>query len=468
MAAAALPCSSTRAQDAKSAPRPNVVLMMADDLGWGDVGFNGSEVARTPHLDEMARNGLLFRRFYAGGPVCSPTRGTCLTGRHHLRYGIPNANSGHMLPGEITLAEALRTRGYATGHFGKWHLGTLTRKSKDANRGGPRNVEHYATPAMHGFDVYFSTESKVPTFDPLRAPRTFGEGESLHYGWRPVAAADSRAYGTHYWDGEEHAVTENTSGDDSRVIVDRAAAFIERAAKDERPFLAVVWFHAAHLPVVAGEEHRALYADRDPQEQLYFGCITALDEQVGRIRETLRTAGVAENTLLWFASDNGPERGTPGSAGPFRERKRSVYEGGVRVPAILEWPARIPTARVTDAPAVTSDYYPTMLDLLDLEMPGQPGLDGTSLRPLIEGSDDWQRPRPIGFRFKGDHTWSDNRFKLVALGGLHEPELYDLPADPGEQQDVAAAHPEVVEQMLGELRAWSASVDRSATGADYE
>jgi arylsulfatase A-like enzyme len=147
----------------QAAEKPNVILIMCDDLGWGDVGFNGNKTIRTPHLDAMAKAGLKFNRFYAAAPVCSPTRGSCVTGRHPYRYGIPFANSGHMKPEELTLAELLKKQGYTTGHFGKWHLGTLTKTVKDANRGGPRGAKHFSPPQANGFDVCFSTESKVPT-----------------------------------------------------------------------------------------------------------------------------------------------------------------------------------------------------------------------------------------------------------------------------------------------------------------
>ncbi len=161
--AAMLPALSAAA----ARQRPNVILCMTDDQGWGDTAYNGNPVLKTPHLDEMARSGIRFDRFYAGAPVCSPTRGSALTGRHPYRYGIPFANSGHMLPQEITLAEALKTQGYTTGHFGKWHLGTLTTKIRDSNRGRPGDATHYSPPAQNGLDVDFSTEAKVPNWNAL-------------------------------------------------------------------------------------------------------------------------------------------------------------------------------------------------------------------------------------------------------------------------------------------------------------
>jgi arylsulfatase A-like enzyme len=448
--------------------KPNVILVMSDDLGWGDVGFNGSTISKTPHLDEMAASGLRFTRFYAAAPVCSPTRGSALTGRHPYRYGIWFANTGHMKREEITLAEALRGHGYATGFFGKWHLGTLTTKVEDANRGAPGVTDHHSTPAMNGFDVYFATESKVPTWDPMWVPEQFGPGQSLRYGWLPVPVlSEAERYGTRYWDGQEREVEDDLDGDDSRIIMDRALVFVEEALQSSRPFLAVIWFHTPHLPVVTGRKYRDLYRDRPLEEQLYYGAISAMDEQVGRLRAALRRSGAAENTMIWFTSDNGPENGTPGSPGPFRGRKRSLYEGGIRVPALLEWPAKIRAQGATDMPAVTSDYYPTVLDYLGVRPRGQvEPLDGVSLKPLLEGHRN-ERPRPIGFQTRGMAALSDNRFKLVILGEGKDVELYDILADPSESHDVASQHPSVVNEMSRRLRIWQDSCARSNRGEDY-
>lgn len=453
--------------NALAAEKPNVILVMCDDLGWGDVGFNGSEVSKTPCLDAMAANSLKFNRFYSAAPVCSPTRGSAVTGRHPFRYGIYFANTGHMRDGECTLAEALKTQGYATGHFGKWHLGTLTKLTEDANRGGPKGVAEYTTPDMNGFDVYFSTESKVPTWDPTLVPKVFADGESRKYGWAAIEdKSQAEHYGTHYWNGEESMVTENLEGDDSRVIMDRALPFIEKAAADGTPFFTVIWFHTPHLPVVASKEHRAKFADLSHKEQLYYGCINAMDEQVGRLRAKLRELGVADDTMVFFCSDNGPENGTPGSAGPFRGRKRSLYEGGVRVPGLLEWPAMIPEACETDIPAVTSDYFPTVLDVLGFSIDGAPEpLDGVSLLPLVKG-EMTERPCPIGFQSGNVATWNDNRYKLV-VNGKNAPELYDMGDDPYETTDIAAEHPELVKQMHAELLKWKDSCARSDAGEDY-
>jgi len=377
---------------------PNVVLLMCDDLGYGDLTcFNPESPIKTPHLCEMAAAGLKFTRFYAAAPVCSPTRGSCLTGRHPHRYGIYYANTGHMLPEEITLPELLRESGYTTGHFGKWHLGTLTTEVQDANRGGPKNPQHFAPPQEHGYDVCFVTESKVPTYDPMIAPR--GANKTS---WDPVKKGDPNVpYGTRYWNEKGEEVTENLSGDDSRVMMDRAIPFIQQAVEDEQPFLATIWFHAPHLPVVADRKYGQVYPGLKTHPRNYYGCISAVDEQVGRLRTKLRELGVAENTMVWFCSDNGPEGSSqdPGLAGGLRGRKRSLYEGGVRVPGILEWPAVVQAGSETDVPAVTSDYLPTILDVLGQPLPAERPYDGISLLPVIRG-EVAARGTAIGFQSK--------------------------------------------------------------------
>jgi len=434
-----------------AADRPNVILAMTDDQGWGDTGYNGHPVLKTPTLDAMARAGLRFDRFYSGAPVCSPTRGSAMTGRHPYRYGITFANVGHMRPEEITLAEALKTQGYTTGHFGKWHLGTLTRTEKDSNRGGPRGVTHYAPPWKNGFDVCFSTEAKVPTWNPMCQPGT------------------DKPYGTAYWTGPETKATENLSGDDSRIIMDRALPFIRDAVARKTPFLTVIWFHTPHEPVLAGEKYLKMYEGAGSEKERHFwGCLTAMDEQMGRLRDELRRLGVAEHTMLWFCADNGPEHRTgPGSAGSLRGRKRDLFEGGIRVPGLLEWPARLPRPRTTAVPCSTSDYVPTVLAALGFEMDGQPEpTDGVNLLPLIDGRMK-ERPRPIAFESRGQIALVDNRWKLLTRDKGKTWMLFDLAADPAEKNDLAAEHPTVVADMRQTLDAWRASCQASRAGEDY-
>ena len=442
---------------ANSARRPNIILMMADDLGWGDLqSFRPESPIRTPNLDAMAANGLKFNRFYSAGSVCSPTRGSCLTGRHPSRYGILTANSGHLRSNEICLAEILRESGYATGHFGKWHLGTLSKTVKDSNRGGPRGAAHFSPPSENGFATFFSTEAKVPTYDPMLKPSRKPSSQF----W-PFIADRSKAfqYGTRYWNTDGSIETENLVGDDSKVIMDRAVPFIERAVNEDAPFFAVIWFHSPHLPVVAGPKYWDMYRNYKPYEASYFGCVSAMDEQIGRLRKRLRELGVAADTMLWFCSDNGPEGSAgsaPGSAGPFRGRKRSLHEGGVRVCGLLEWPNKIKTARSTDFPAVTSDYLPTILDVLDQPLPSDRELDGTSLANVIDGNDE-PRQKPIFFHFKRQQAVSDNQFKLYSKDDGKSWQLYDLKNDPSESHDIASTHVEIVNNLKAKFVAWRTS-----------
>ena len=445
--------------ETKNPNKPNIILCMADDMGWGDPGFNGNSMIKTPHLDRMAKAGMRLTRFYSGAPVCSPTRGSCLTGRHPYRYGIFFANSGHMRTEEITLAEALKTQGYTTGHFGKWHLGTLL-PDYSGKGAGRRPRENYMTPAMSGFDEWFSTEYAVATWDPYD-PAVF-HGKKKDY--------DTRAL---YWHNGRN-ITEGLKGDDSRIIMDRAIPFIRKAVEGSKPFLAVIWFHAPHAPVVAGPPYRAMYSRYSEDEQHYYGCITALDEQVGRLRRELRALGIADNTMLWFCSDNGPEGKDGkqgryrGSAGPFRGRKRSLFEGGVRVPGLLEWPARIKAGRITDVPCSTSDYFPTVLDVLGFQMKGRPEpIDGVSLLGLIEGTMT-ERPLPIGFESRNQVSLTDNRYKIYSSDKGNKYMLFDLLEDPGETKDLAAEKPQIVEAMKTKLDKWRASCKDSLAGKDYQ
>lgn len=448
-----------------SSDKPNIILIMADDLGWGDVGFNGNLYLQTPELDKMAQNGLKLNRFYAASAVCSPTRGSLITGRHPERYGISHANTGHMKKEEITIAEALKSQGYTTGHFGKWHLGTLTVKEKDANRGGSQGAADYSPPWENGFDVSFSTESKVPTWDPMVTPDPSAEDIGKR--------VPGEHYGTYYWTGKDEKVTDNLSGDDSRIIMDRVIPFINQATVSNQPFLSVIWFHTPHLPVVAGPIYRNMYADFSEDKQHYYGSITAMDEQIGRLREFLREKGVAENTIIVFCSDNGPEglsqiNRTQGSAGPFRGRKRSLYEGGIRVPALIEWPAKIRVGEITNLPVSTSDFFPTLLGILGFEDKEQVHpLDGINIFPLIQNRKE-KRKSPIAFKFQKQQAIMDNQFKLYSSDDGENFALFDLFNDPGENANIASAHPQITARLSKELKDWLISCEKSNRGKDYQ
>ncbi|MBX2877534.1 MAG: sulfatase-like hydrolase/transferase [Saprospiraceae bacterium] len=451
--------------------RPNILMVMCDDLGWGDVGFNGNTQIKTPNLDSLAGQGIILNRFYAASAVCSPTRASVLTGRNPFRMGIYHANTGHLPPQEVTLPEILKTVGYATGHFGKWHLGTLTRMIEDANRGRPRDSTHYAIPTTNGYDTYFCSESKTPTWDPMIKPRFFNKekGESLRYGWAAVSADTLKveSYGTFYWKGTEEIELRNIDGDDSRVIMDRVLPFVDQAVAKDQPFFSTIWFHTPHLPLVTSAKYRAMYANLSHRKQLLYGSITAMDEQVGRLWQHLEELGVADNTMLWFCSDNGPEIDTPGSAGPFRERKRSLYEGGVRVPAFVVWPRGIATSNPSDLAMSTSDYLPTVLDLLDLESPlDRRPLDGISVRSQLEQGGT-QRGSAIGFLIRKKRSWVTDRYKLISNDDGASYEIYDLLDDPSESRELSDSLAKLKLELQGELAEWISSCARSDAGEDY-
>jgi arylsulfatase A-like enzyme len=453
----------------EASEKPNIVLVMADDQGWGDMGYNGHPVIKTPHFDEAAATGLRFDRFYAAAPVCSPTRASVMTGRHPNRMGV--FKWGYpMRPQEITIAEAVKTAGYATGHFGKWHLGSVRNDSP-------------ANPGKNGFDHWLS----APNF----------------YDNNPVLSREG--------------VAVEMKGESSIVAVDAAIDWIAEQKQTRTPYLAVVWFGSPHSPHRAAEEDRKLYEDRPEKEQHFFGEITGMDRAFGKLRQSLFGSDQADNTILWYCSDNGALPRI-GNSGGLRGAKGKVYEGGLLVPAILEWPAKVRSSRVTDSRCNTSDIYPTLLDIIGTSVENQPVLDGVSLLPLIEGIDAIRR-KPMGFwdyttkgvntpsaewmaelltaqreggdlpapdssqvagklpdppfptnGFLGHSAIIDGDWKLHRIETEKNPlrwELYDLEKDRTETKDLADDNPEVVAKLKPKLNDWLKSVVGSFNGNDY-
>ena len=471
--------SIAEGEDADSPPQqPNLILCMADDLGWGDTGFNGHPHIRTPHLDAMALAGARLDRFYVGSPLCIPSRAGFLTGRNAVRCGIDNHRGGvsHLRAEEFTIAELAGSTGYATGHFGKWHLGMLTPDYQ-----GEKRV--LMTPGMAGFDEWFSTPSSVATYDPYINPGAIGRALGGRYTPEPI---DLRAG----FIANGRPLPEPLSGDAAEIVMNRALQFIRAQATAGKPFLAVIWFNPPHTPVVGNPEYmQKYYAELPEQQQHYYSLVSAIDAQMGRLRKTLGELNIADHTLLSFTSDNGP--GPPisqernpgarlqGSAGPFRERKASLYEGGIRLPGIMEWPGKIQAGTVVTAPCSTLDYLPTVAALLNAELPDRP-YDGQNILPLLQGLQQ-QRNRPLGFRFRDALAWCDDRFKLIAAEQTEgrsdgkplfvddlQFELFDLNNDPGETQNVADQHPAIVQTMQAALQTWVRSVERSRDGHDYD
>ncbi len=407
--------------------KPHIIFVMADDMGWGQTGYRNHPVLKTPNLDKMAASGLRFERFYAGAPVCSPTRASVLTGRANDRAGV--LSHGYALRRqEKTIAQALRGAGYVTGHFGKWHLDGLK------GPGVPILPNDEYHPGRFGFDEWVSV-SNFYDLDPLMSRG--GKIEPFH-------------------------------GDSSEIAVAEAVNFLKRHLSSGKPMFAVVWYGTPHSPFKALPSDKAAFAHLDEDSANHYGELVAMDRSIGTLRAALRDLAIADNTLLVFCSDNGGlPKITPETVGGLRGNKGSAFEGGLRVPGIIEWPAAI-KPRVTHYPACTMDLFPTVADILGLPADTmiQP-VDGISLKPLF-ASELAPREKPIPFRFGSKAALVDNRHKLVTenlKGGSFQ--LYDLADDPAETRDLAAAQPGRFEEMKKALLAWNESVEASFSGKDY-
>ena len=521
--------SSEEAGPASIPPRPNIILMMSDDQGWGDVEypqqlapgdvFPGHSEVKTPNLREMAAAGLQFHRMYSHGSNCSPTRSSFVTGRSPRRNHIDRAYNDGLRNLELTIAELAQTQGYMTGHFGKWHLGNLnTTPEPDADdlaRCGGRcfgrsGGDFYSAPWHHGYERTWASPQALPTFEPMRIdPAGPLPSEGNHIG-------------AHYWTGHEQHIdidSPTLAGDASAIIVRETMRFIDDAVAAERPFFAVVWFHPPHSP------HRLDQATLDEfytaeelsqmndYEKAYYSGITAMDKEIGRLRAHLRTLGIQDDTLVTFTSDNGLSQSVrlddrEEAKGGLRGFKGSIWEGGVRVPGIAEWPGQIAPGE-TSTPMITSDYLPTLLDIWELDLPDSRPLDGESMSEVLFG--DRSAPRLGRLRFDdcadpvperavgepedcdsagrnrggrglmtvgGGRSILDDRYKLISLTSGREWELYDLLEDPREQTpvatnaDVDSKPPEVqaiFTSLLDEITTWY-EVESAASreGADYD
>ena len=457
------------ARGAYAETRPNVILVMADDMGWAQTGYYGHPVMKTPNLDDMARSGLRMDRFYAGAPSCTPTRASVMTGRTNDRTGAFRV--GHAInKQEKMLSTAFRDAGYSTAHFGKWHLNQARAK------GHPLPADDPHSPGQLGFDYWLSTASGFDRFS------IEGGGFEL----------------------SRNGAVERFRGDGSEVVVDEALKYISMQVAEKKPVFVVIWYSAPHGPWEASEEDIKPFlgvVDRTSAHML--GEIVAIDRSIGRLRQGLKDLGIAENTLVWFTSDNGgtpnidypsncsagldPDltseesvelgcyRGVrPDSSGHLRGFKKDFYEGGLRVPTIVEWPAGI-EPRVSNFPAGTVDMFPTLIDVAELSPDSINEVhDGISLAPVFE-SEPPRRDQPLGFRASGGRMWLDNDWKLVQ-NVTHRPggesvqesfELYNIIGDPSEERNLIGLYPEIAAHMRKQLDAWSVSVSRSALGADY-
>jgi arylsulfatase A-like enzyme len=406
--------------------KPHIVLVMADDQGWGQTGYYNHPLLKTPNLDAMAANGLRFDRFYAGGPVCSPTRASVLTGRTHDRTGV--YSHGYPLRHqEKTLPQAMKDAGYATGHFGKWHLNGLR------GPGVPVLASDTHHPGTFGFDEWL-TVTNFFDMNPLMSRR--GNFEEFQ-------------------------------GDSSEVIVAEALKFIDKQAKSGRPSFTVVWYGSPHSPFIASEEDAKPFAQLDKKGRQHHGELVAMDRSIGALREGLRRLGIAEDTLVWFKSDNGGLGGVGcDSVGGLRGTKGSVYEGGLRVPGIIEWPSGI-QPRITNYPAGAIDIFPTLVDLLDLPHNSMGSLvDGVSLVPMFK-ADDGRRQQPLPFQFARHTVLIDNDHKIIFDRAKETFELYNLKTDVSESQNLYDTELETAVRMEKLVRQLADSIARSDQGLDY-
>ncbi len=431
---------------------PNVVVIFADDLGWGDIGVQGAKGYATPHIDRMAREGMRLTSFYVSQPVCSASRASLLTGCYANRIGIhgalgPGSKTG-LSASETTLAEVLKARGYATAIVGKWHLG-------DA----PEFL-----PTRHGFDEYFGLPYSNDMWPnhPTAKPGTYPP-LPLYDGERVVEEMPDQSLLTGRY-------------------AERAVSFIDR--NRDRPFFLYLAHSMPHVPLFAGEE----FAGRT-RRGLFGDVISEIDASVGAVLGALRRNGLERDTLVVFTSDNGPWLSYgdhAGSAGPFREGKGTTFEGGVRVPCVVRWPGRVPRGRVNDEPVMTIDLLPTVATLAGADLPSAP-IDGRDIGPILLGRRGARSPHEALFFYyhQGElQALRSGRWKLHlphaaavlegAPGGCDgRPvpyrraevglELYDLRRDRGESRNVAGRHPEVMQRLLALAESARADLGDSLT-----
>lgn len=410
------------------ADQPNIVLVMADDMGWGQTSYNNHPILKTPNLDAMASNGLRFDRFYAGAPNCSPTRATVMTGRTNDRTGVLN-HGVPLRPQEKTVAQGLAAAGYATGHFGKWHLNGMR------GIGVPILKTDIRGPGPFGFQTWLSVTNFFDR-DPLMS--RMGEFEQFE-------------------------------GDSSEIVVDEALLFIAAQAAAQKPSFTVIWYGTPHSPFIAAEEDKTEFAALDRSSSNHYGELVAMDRSIGTLRKGLRDLKIADNTLFWFCGDNGGlGKITPETVGGLRGLKNSIYEGGLRVPGIIEWPAVVTKPRITKYPSCTMDIFPTLADIVGL--PDSAMLtprDGVSLKPLLS-KDLSEREQPIGFRHTERTAFIDNNYKLLKSDVKRNKwELYDLDKDQNETTNLIDELPDVAARLKTAWTIWNASVEDSIAGLDY-
>jgi arylsulfatase A-like enzyme len=438
---------SASAASAASVRKPNVIVIMTDDQGAHDLGCYGALDLKTPHIDALAASGARFTNWYSNAPVCAPSRGALMTGRYPVRAGIPG-NGSFLSQRQETTASMLKSAGYATGLIGKWHLGDT-----------PDTV-----PNAHGFDYFYGFHPGCVDF------------YSHRYYWGEGGNARQVNFHSLYRNREE--IFEDGEYLTERISAE-ACSFIRRHW--QQPFFLTVTFNAPHYPMHAPERYRLRFPGLDEERRTYAAMLAAVDDGVGEIRRTLDQHGLSEDTLLFYIADNGattePRAGlrqqpaTAGDNSPYRGFKFSLFDGGMHVPGIVSWPAKVRAGQVIHEVAMTMDLLPTVCEAAGAGIPAGHKIDGKSLLPVVtQGSSSphqaifWENGRQLACR--------RNHWKLVLNGNAYgrRPDerqplsgddavfLSDLSVDPGETRNLRHAHPQVVDELTGMIHQWHREV----------
>jgi arylsulfatase A-like enzyme len=429
------PLSLSAADTAKT--KPNILILLADDLGYADLGFQGCKDVPTPNLDALAKSGVRFTSGYVSGPYCSPTRAGLLTGRYQTRFGHefnPGMGENIGLPlTETTMADRLKAAGYVTGWVGKWHLG---------------NAEKFR-PHKRGFDETFGFLGGAhPYFPMMMAAPVFRDNKIVE---------------------EKEYLTD--------AFAREAVAFIDRHKKE--PFFLYLAFNAVHTPMHATEDRLKKFdAIEDKQRHTYAAMTLGLEEACGKVMEKLRAEKLEENTLIFFFSDNGGPtmKGTTingSSNAPLRGSKRTTLEGGVRVPFVASWKGRLPAGKTYDHPIIQLDILPTALAAANVEVKPEWKLDGVNLLPYLEGKNSGRPHDTLYWRFGEQMAIRQGDWKLVrydpvadgANGKATPAKLYNLANDIGETNDLSAKEPEKAKELQTVWQKWNAELVKPLWGA---
>ena len=419
--------------------KPNIVLFLADDLGYGDLACFGHPIIQTPNLDKFARQGVRLTQCYSGSAVCSPSRSALLTGRTPHRNGvytwIAEGAEVHLRTSEIALPKLLKEAGYATCHSGKWHLNGLF------------NNPVQPQPGDHGYDWWLATQNNAaPTHE---NPSNF--------------VRNGEAVG-------------RLEGYSAPLVAAEASSWLKEKRDPQKPFFLAVWTHEPHYPIKSAPEFKARYPDlTDDVQREHHANVTQMDHAFGQLMQTLDELKLTDDTFVFFTSDNGPEGdgvNSPGrgSSGGLRGRKRDMHEGGIRVPGLARWPGKIKPGSVCDVPVVGSDFFPTALALAGLQPPSDRVIDGVNMLAALDGSaTKLARSQPLYWRLlmapNAKSAMRVDDWKILANGELTEFELYDLKSDPQETIDLKEKEPQRFAALRDQLIAHTSAVD--AEGPDW-